>query len=161
MVDIDQNRTVERLKRQAGWLTLLVGVQAILICYIALIESRKSSPFFTWDDFESMIELPVVDSPYLQLAGHVTLTRRYGVMHRGKVSSSAYPGTIIYEDRQYFLVVSSPTTYVRSLLDKKEYPLLAMPKLDRQPIDATTIKDATEKAKIILRQFADECEVRF
>ena len=89
----------------------------------------------------------------VQLVGRVTKTRHYGLFHRG-TSVFECGVTVLYDDHRYFLVETTPEGFLRSLIDKTEFPHIAgnpIPQSYRHPLTAATAKDAIDEATQFLK----------
>ena len=95
------------------------------------------------------------DLPGIQLVGSVNATRHFGVFRRKSVDAVSFPRGVIYEDGTYYLV-GEPRDFLCSLLDKEKHPRLARPPAARQPLKATTDKEAIGEVEEILKRQLDE-----
>jgi hypothetical protein len=141
------------------------GRRVLLLVFIPMFawlwfqDTQRNCPLFTWDDLSGRIEKPILpDSPGLQLVGSVMRTRRYGMFHFGAPASHVRGVTVLYEDRRYFFVESTPEGFFQSLIDNSRFPHIAgepFEKWDRHPIAASSASEAVNEAWNFLKNRAE------
>lgn len=93
-----------------------------------------------------------LNSSDTQLVGYVTLDMDYNTPDDTSVSSAQTACTVIYSGKSYYAVDGWPEGFLKSLLKKEDYPLIAKEGNQRRLLRSASDKEAIEEAKDILKE---------
>jgi len=156
-MDNQSQTSGKRLKGKIPVPRWALALLALVILVLAAASLLKNVQFIDRDHWHCVISRTPEDatahrkSAGPQLVGYVVLTHRYGIFRRGSVNAAEIAMTVIYENERYYAVDGHPERFLRSLLDKEQFPRLAEDPIQRYLLAATTDREAIEGAKSILK----------
>ena len=134
-------------KRTAVVLLVILGI--LLLLHVA-------SSVQLFDEDRSLLVLSrtqaeaesLKTSPELQLVGYVTCRHQYGLLNpkRQSVGSAEAGCTVLCRSGQYYVVHYMLEIYLRSLLRKEDYPLLAKDDAELHKLKAVSDSQALQEA---------------
>ena len=125
----------------------------ILIAILMLICTQNSDFSLTGHVMRTKKEsLAHQDSTEIQYVGYATLTGPYTTSRNSQPSSCTTACTVIFENGRYYGINGWPEDYLRSLLDKNKFPLIAKQTRQKYALAAKTDQEAISEAEDILKR---------